>query len=555
MLPEAGGRIDAAPQISADGTTLSALVDIAADATVGDRVVQVVTPAAASTPAALASNTLAIVSAVRQAVTPITSPAVGVVVGSVTAPNTETVQPGSALVGVLLGAGITGVAPSVGVVGTDVPVTVSGAGLQGVGAVTFVPSAGLTILGTPAVNGAGTSLTFTLRVDAGAALGLRRLVLTAAGKPLASSRPADTAFLISAPIPELTAVAPQILRTGQPAARYTLRGRNFTNVTGVRIEPADGITVSGPFDVNVDGTTLTFNAAAAIGSASGARTVIVSTAAGESTATQTAGNLIRVATQLGATYADISSATVGVVVGSVAPPAERVDGSLTSMAVGVVVTTTPIQETVNTTAASTPVGVVVGSVAQALSPAGWLQGASGTITVTGVGLDAATTATLMPGTGILLGAPASSGGGSVLTLSISVAPDAPQVLRELRLGTAGNGRLSFASPAAAGFGIGSLPSISSVSPIVFEQGKSVVLTVRDSNLKGVTRVVFDPDSGLHAATEIVWSQDTLGELLSVPVTVDIGAALGNRVVRLEVFGGSTSASATPANTINVVAPQ
>jgi len=556
VLPDTGVRIDTAPQISADGTTLTALVDIAADAPLGDRVVQIVTPAAASTATALASNTLTVVSSVRQAVTPIASPAVGVVVGSATTPVTNTLQPGSTLVGVLLGAGITEVSPAVGVIGTDVLVTVRGAGLQGVTNVALTPSTGLTLVGSPAVNGLGTELSFTLRVDAGAALGLRRLVLTAGGKPLASSRPTDGAFLISAPVPELIAVDPQILRTGQSAAKFTVRGRNFTNVSGVRIDPAEGISVSGPFDVNSDGTVLTFNAAAASGSASGARTVIVTTAAGESTATQAAGNIIRVATQVGATYADISAAAVGVVVGNATQPAAHFDGTLASMAVGVTVATTPTPPgTVSTTAASTAVGVVVGGVAQTLSPTGWLQGASGTITVTGTGLDVVTTAAVLPSTGILLGTPTAGGGGTSLTMSISVAPDAPQVLRELRLGTAGSGRVSFGKPDAAGFGIGSLPTMSSVSPIVFEQGKTVTLVVRGSNLKVVNRVAFAPEGGLRAAPEMIWSQDALGEMLSITVYVDSGAALGNRVVRLEVFGGSTSADATPANTINVVAPQ
>jgi hypothetical protein len=556
VLPDTGVRIDTVPQISADGTTLTALADIAADAPLGDRVVQVVTPAAASTATAQPSNTLAVVSSVRQAVTPIASPAVGVVVGSATTPDTNTLQPGSTLVGVLLGAGVTEVSPAVGVVGTDVLVTVRGAGLQGVTNVAFTPSTGLALVGSPVVNGLGTELIFTLRVDAGAALGLRRLVLTADGKPLASSRPTDGAFLISAPIPDLIAVTPQILRTGQSALKFTVRGRNLTNVSGVRIDPSEGITVSGPFDVNSDGTVLTFNAAAASGSASGARTVIVTTAAGESTAAQTAGNIIRVATQVGATYADIAAAAVGVVVGNAIPPAERFDGTLASMAVGVTVATAPTPpDTVSTTAASTPVGVVVGRVAQTLSPTGWLQGASGTITVTGTGLDAVTTASVLPSTGILLGVPTAGGSGTSLTMTISVAPDAPQVLRELRLGTAGSGRVSFGKPEAAGFGIGSLPTMSSVSPLVHEQGKSTTLVIRGSNLKGVTRVAFVPDGGLRAANEITWSQDALGEMLSVQVFVDAGAAVGNRVVRLEVFGGSTPADATPANTISVVVPQ
>ena len=78
---------------------------------------------------------------------------------------------------------------------------------------------------------------------------------------------------------------------------------------------------------------------------------------------------------------------------------------------------------------------------------------------------------------------------------------------------------------------------------------------RTTNLKGVTRVSFTPDSGLRTTSDIVWSQDGLGELLTVSVYVDPAATLGNRVVSLEVPGGATSTVAAPSNTINVVTPQ
>lgn len=555
VLPDTGTRVDLSPQVNADGTTLTTTIDIAADAPTGERVVQIVTPAGTSTSTALFSNTLTVVSAVRQPVTPIASRLVGVVVGDATTPTTTTtVQPGSTLVGLLVGAGITEVTPAVGVVGTDVLVTVRGAGLQAVTNVTFNPSAGVSIVGSPTANGSGTELSFTLRVDAGAALGLRRLVLTAGGKPLAPSRPTDGAFLISAPIPELTAVDPQILQTGQPAAKFTVRGRNLANVSDVRIEPSTGITVSGPFEVNTDGTMLTFNAAAAAGTSSGVRTIIVTTAAGASTSVQSGGNIVRVASQLGSTYANVMSAAVGVTVGSTAQPPQAFDGTVAASAVGIMVGTAAAPETVSGLVSSKSVGLLVGAAAQTMAPTGWLQGASGTITVTGRGLDGVTTATIVPPTGILLGSPVASDGGTVLSMSISVAPDASLLLRELRLGTA-SGKLSFVKPESAQFGIGSMPTMSSLSPIVFDQGKGAVLTIRGTNLKGVTSIVFGPDGGMNTTSDIVWSQDSFGELLTVSVNVDSLATPGNRVVRLVVPGGSTTATPSPSNTINVVTPQ
>jgi len=555
VLPDTGMRVDVSPQISADGTTLTTMIDIAADAPTGERIVQVVTPAGASSSTVLAANRLTVVSAVRNAVTPIASRLVGVVVGAAATPTTATVQPGSSLVGLLVGAGITEVTPTVGVIGTDVVVTVRGAGLQTVSGVSFNPSAGVSIIGSPTANGPGTDLTFTLRVDAGAAIGLRRLVLTAGGKPLATSRPTDGAFLISAPIPELTAVEPQILRTGKPADKFTVRGRNLANVSDVRIEPATGITVSGPFEVNADGTVLTFNAAAASGTASGVRTVIVTTAAGQSTSVQGGGNIIRIATQVGPTYSNVMSPAVGVNVGSVTKPPRSFDGTMTTSVVGVLVgaASSPPQS-ISATLVSRSVGLIVGSAAQTMAPTGWLQGASGTINVTGRGLDAVNAVTVVPDTGLLLGTPTVSDGGTVLTVPVSVAPDAPLVLRELRLATT-SGKLSFVNPETSRFGIGSMPTMSSVSPIVFEQGKGAVLTIRGTKLKGVSSIAFGPVGGISTTSDIVWSTDGLGELLTVSVYVEASAPLGNRVVRLVVPGGSTTATPSPANTINVVTPQ
>ena len=556
LLPDTGLRVDAAPVVSTDGTQLTAFVEIATEAPVGERVLQVVTPAGATAATLAAHNTFAVVSSVREAVTPIASRLVGVVVGNATTPRTEQATSATSLVGVLLGTGISELAPNTGVIGAEVVVTARGVGLQGVTAASLTPSAGVSI-GALSVNEAGTELRFTVTVEAGASLGARRLVLTGVnGLPVAFSRPTDGSFLISAPVPELVSTEPQVLLAGQgTAVKLTLRGRNLVNVSGARIEPAQGITVAGPFETNAEGTTLSFTATVAAGATTGARAVVVSSAAGESTTVVHAGNMVRIANQLGATYANLLSAPVGVTVGNAGAPSGSFDGALASAAVGVQVGTPASSNSVDSTASSRTVGVVVGAAAQSMAPSGWLQGASGQIVVTGSGLDAVTGVSVVPATGLLLSAPVASDGGTRLTVPVSVAPDAPQVLRQLQLTTASGVPVSYSSLASATFGIGSLPTMTSVSPIVFEQGKGATLVVRGSSLKGVIRVLFEPGSGLRATSEFTWSQDALGELLTVPVVVDAGATLGNRVVRLEVHGGITPAEATPANTINVVAPQ
>lgn len=554
VLPDTGVRVDSSPQVAVDGSSLVVTIDVAADAAIGDRVVQVVTPAGASSSSLLAFNTLSIGSALRPPVTPVASRLVGVVVGQPAAAELVTQQQNASLVGLVVGSALSEVAPAVGVIGTDVQIAVRGFGLQGAG-VSLVPPDDITVIGAPSINAAGTELLVNLRIAAAAATGQRLVVVSVAGKQLAAVKAGADAFLVSAPIPELTAVSPQILLTGQALANFAIKGRNLANVSSVRIDPPEGMTVSGPYVTAADGSELTFSASAAAGAASGARTVIVTTAAGESTSVQSGANIVRVATQVGPTYAGLLTQAVGVVVGTASAPTQAFDGSLASRSVGIMVGSAAPAEKLNVGIPTSIVGVIVGTAAQTMTPTGWLQGVSGTITVTGSGLGVVTTASVLPSTGILLGTPVASVGGTVLTIPIAVAPDAPQSLRELRLGAVSDGRLSFVKPETAQFGIGSLPTMGSISPIVFEQGKGATLTVRGTNLAGVTRVSFGSEGGIAPTSAIVWSQDSFGELLTVAVTVDATAAPGSRVVRLEVPGGITSATATAANTISVVTPQ
>ena len=229
---------------------------------------------------------------------------------------------------------------------------------------------------------------------------------------------------------------------------------------------------------------------------------------------------------------------------------------MVSNVISVSVETPPVSNTDNRTVASAKVGIALGALAQGLSPDGFLQGAAGEISVTGLGLDTITAVSVTPATGLGLGAPVSGEGGTRLTIPLTVAADAPLVTRRLRLYAAGNVELAFSDPNTALFGIGSLPTaMSSVSPIILQQGKTATLTVRGSNLKSVNALIFEPPTGLNAYAGAAWSQDGFGELLTVPVTVDAAAPLGNRVIRLQVPGGSTSATANPANTLTVVVPQ
>ncbi|WAC71437.1 IPT/TIG domain-containing protein [Roseateles sp. SL47] len=552
LTPESGLLADAAPVVSSDGTELSAWLQVSSDAVLGDRLLQVVAPAGATSAVMTEANRMTVVARSLGQTGPIAAPVVGVMVGKVE--QTRTTHTATSLVGVLLGTGVNSVAPNIGVVGTTQTVTIRGAGLQLVSAVSMQPTAGVSVA-TPTVNESGTEMTVAVTVDSASALGARRLALTAAnGLPVVFARPQDANFLISAPVPELIATEPQVLVSDGSTVRMNLRGRNLLNVVGARLEPSDGVTVTGPFNTNAEGTTLSFNISVAAGAGSGVRAVVVKSAAGESLATVQPGNLVRVAQRTAGSYASILSMPVGIQVGRGADTSSTYVDLISASPVGVQVGGAPPQETAPVQPASRPVGVAVGAFGASVSPSGWLQGSSGELLILGQGLDSVSAVVIEPATGLLVGAPVASADGSRLSVPLSVAPDAPLTARRLRLVTGTGAPVSFAMPDVPRIGIGAIPTLTSLSPIVLEQGKPAALVVRGAKLKGVLMVQFEPADGLEAGSGLVWSQDNLGELLTVPVNVARGAPLGQRVLRLVVPGGSTSASSTAANTITVVTP-
>ncbi|MCW5236897.1 hypothetical protein D5047_11600 [Verminephrobacter eiseniae] len=553
--PADGVAIDTQPEVSADGKTLTVRLSIAPDAAVGSRAIQVATPAGSTGSQPTSSNTLTIASSLQDRARAIVSLPVGVQLG-VQTPTGTTVSSfqSSAVAGVLVGSGVTQVVPRVAVVGTDVVVTVRGAGLQGMTAAGFVPATGLTVLNAPVVDAQANEAQFTVRVAATAARGTRRLVLHAGNQPLGFVHPGHADFLITAPVPELVSVSPQVIVAGQAPVTLDIRGRNFSNITGARIEPAEAMTVAGPFTVSDNGTRLGLQVQAATGAASGERSIIVSSAAGDSSAMPAPGNLLRVARQVAATYAGLQSAAVGVVLGN-APVDSAPQRWLSSPQVGLMLGTAAPASGQSATASSADVGVLLGAGARSMAPNGWLRGANGTLLVTGQGLASVVGARVVPDTGLLLGAPVVNADGTRLTLSLAVAPDAPMLSRKLRLLQAAGGNLLFTDSAAGRFDIGQMPTLVSLAPIVFEQGQATTLTLRGSRLQGVTGVIFEPSGGIRAVPAPTWGRDDFGETLRMRVLVERDAAVGRRVLRLQVPGGMTGASPQVFNSLTVVPPQ
>lgn len=551
LSPGDGIEVDALPQINSDGTELIAHLHMAANVSLGAKVVRASTVAGSSNATAAGENTVTVVGSEPTAYSS-TSQVVGVVVGRATpVPDPQVIAPVlTSQIGVVVGATVTGVVPRVGVIGSTVSVKVRGQGLQGVTSVAMVPNENL-VVGTPVVNADGTELDFSLQVDAGAAIGLRRLVLDTANGPLAFASVMDGAFLVSAPLPVVESATPQLLTLGGTAQNLVLRGRYMNDVSDVRFVPADGVTVNRPFVASDDGSSLGVAVLVDAAAAPGPRTLIVTTAAGDSSDVGVPGNTVTLANALGNTYPAIVSGTVGVLVG-VDPGQATYDGILAAPLVGVLIPEeVPAPISADTQAMATPVRVLVGALANDMTTDGWLQGATGTLTIHGIALGEVTSVASSPSTGVLFEAVSVNPQGTELSVPISVAQDAALGARQLHLLSA-NGEVAWARVESSAFGIGRVPSMDSVTPIVLTAGDTTTLVIRGHDLSSVTGAVLLPGDGAQLVGKPQWTQDSLGELLTLTVKLDAGAASGKRVLQLLVPGGATSATSSAVNTLTVV---
>lgn len=554
LAPGIDLAVDSVPTVNATGTELTARVHVSPLAATGARTVQIVTPSGDSGAAATAANQFTVVSEIKESVSPIFAPPLGVMVGG-EPQQTRTLGPLAGSLGVTVGPVAFQASPRVAVIGTSVTVVVQGAALQAVTGATLSPSQGLTV-GAFTVAADGSSLSFPVTIDPAAARGPRRVALTTASGRLHFSDLDGDQILVATPAPELTWVKPQVVQSGKTTA-ITIRGLNFHDVSAVAFEPPTGLTAVPPFTVTEGGQVLTFNVQATADAPSGTRTVRVTTAGGTSTAEPLASNTFQLAKTVGATYDAITSVPLGIVVGEVPQPTTSVD--LVSL-LGVVVSPpdTPVTESRATYAPH--VGVLVGAAPIGLaprSPEGFLKGTTGTLTVTGIGLDGVTTLTARGHPGLTLGQHQVNADGTQLTVPVTVPGTATSAYYSIGLATAASSaRLVPLAEHDMFFSVGALPTtVASMAPIVVDQGKSYEFTVRGTNLRDVYEVLAEPAAGVDFIGTPQWSSDSFGEKLTVQMRVTSDAAVGVRVVRLRVPGGLTTGEQTESNKITVVTPQ
>ena len=304
------GILVGTPQVNAAGDTVTVVINIAANAATGARVVSIVTPAGESASASSPANTITLVSVSTVTYSPVFSPLVGLQVGDAatgtsfpatlvsplvgitvdvaTAPVTSSYGLNSAQVGIAVGSTATGIAPQGYVRGASSTLTVSGLAFPASTTVAVNPATGVT-LGSVAVSADGSSLSVPLTVAIDAALGTRALLLNSSSGPINFTRAASSTIAISPGAPTISSLSPILARQGETIA-LTIRGTAFNDLVAVTIEPPTGIVFDSTPIVSTDNTQIDLKLRIDSSAALGGRVVRVTTLGGQTTTTAAPAN-------------------------------------------------------------------------------------------------------------------------------------------------------------------------------------------------------------------------------------------------------------------------
>lgn len=552
LNPGTGIQIDGAPAVSADGRVMTLNLGIGSFTALGEHLVTVTTPGGVSQNVKGPQNTFTVVTTLVETITPITAPQVGVVLQPVALPPvSQNYGLGSFDLGIAKGSTVTRITPRVGIVGETLSLSIQGLELSGVTALSFTPAEGISVQSlTPALDGKSVSASIAI---AGTAIKtVRGMKVLAGTTDVPFSDIFQSQFLVSAPLPRIDSVSPVNLAVGTGPITLTVRGANFKDASVVSILPASEISVSQPPTVSTDGTVITVNLTLSASAATGQRVVTVTTPAGTTDAATTPGNTLNLVNTLGESITPIQAPALGVVKQVDPLPPPTLDSLLASPQVGVLLqAVAPPPVTQDIFLGNARLGVTLGPVAKTLQATPLRPGASGTLTVGGVGLDTVASVSVSPATGITLGAPVIQPDGLSLAVPLTLAADAPAGVRELKLGN-GATPVLFTEAAAARFIVAAgAPRIDSIAPILARQGDTVTLTVRGAHL-GSASVLIEPAAGVVLGSAPVISAD--GTQLTLGVYLPADAALGGRVIRIQTPGGITTDQPEPANTLTVFPP-
>ncbi|MCB1876817.1 MAG: hypothetical protein KDH88_12665 [Chromatiales bacterium] len=450
---------------------------------------------------------------------------IGVSVGNTAPMDGQITSQQNASLGVAVGNYIESVAPANLTVGSiDLALTVRGNGLAGVTGLTIEPADGIDVANLQAAAD-GRSVDATVSVQGDTGFGPRRVVLQGSAQPYLPLANGSDRINIAPPLPIIHSIEPNFGLRGSGPMDLLLRGEHFEQADSVRLLPSTGVSVGTQVETVSEGEILRARIDIAGDAPLGARTVTVVSPNGASSSTPTAANTFLVTDGVQGNVDSLVSPLLGVTLGPNTDDGEADETRLLSPALN----------------------VVLGPMARLLAPGHGEQGTSLRLTVQGAGLDAVNTVEFDPSSGIAVDGFETGIAGDELFLNITLAIDAPQTTRRLRL-FGDSGEIPFTSGTGSQFLItGPLPEIDALSPNTLRIGSGwQTITLYGRNLEQVTGVSATPAVGLSIDTPVL-SEDATR--LAIPMRAETDAVPGPRTVILSAPVGNSSSDPAPANTI------
>ena len=431
----------------------------------------------------------------------------------------------SAVVGITQGMSWVDTSPRVMGLGTSGILTLSGRELPANLSLSLNPSDGIS-LGAVSVANDGLSASVAYNIAADAPTTMRRIVATTGSKALIPANLGADRVTVVPPPPEVYSVSPIAGVPSGLIANFTIGGRNLGG--GSVLFVGGGVT-TGPPTISADGSNMTFAVQIDANATLGPRTVVVHTAAGDSSSAASSANTFYIVnpSQIGATYSPINSAVVGVDLAGPKPPPISTTYGLQSLATGVVY------------------GIGIAS----STPKSGATGDTVTLSLTGQGLQGITDISFSPPDGLILGT-ISASANSVL-VPVTIATDAPLSVRRITA-KAGGTVIPFAAATSDRFLVTPpVPILEGISPIILPLGSTATtLNLYGRNFQNASQVRLYPPDGVTLNLASVAADGTNA---TATVTVAANAAVGPRVVSLVTPAGETGLAAGPNNTLTLSA--
>lgn len=196
------------------------------------------------------------------------------------------------------------------------------------------------------------------------------------------------------------------------------------------------------------------------------------------------------------------------------------------------------------------VGVTVGPVLTGINPSGIPVGQTQNLVVSGRGIPAGATLSVLPATGITLGEPIVASDGSQISATLTVSDNAATGGRGVVVKDASGKVLPFVPASASRLMLTSgQPEIDSIEPMYAQAGALLQLKVRGRHLQN-GRLALLP--GIDVAIDPQPVINAGGTELTATVQLYPLAALGPRVVQITTPSGQSSAEFNAANQFNIV---